>query len=144
MDIVHKLRGHHVRIIPLGGKVMNTNRLFDCTRSWVGLLLAAFLLASGCEGDDGALHFDWGVRIVEPLRQNRELPDLWSLFRSLRQVPVLAIRGGISDVLTADTFDRMAVAHPRLERLCLDGVGHVPSLFEPESTTALDTFLAHL
>jgi len=33
---------------------MNTNRLFDCTRSWVALLLAAFLLASGCEGDDGA------------------------------------------------------------------------------------------
>jgi hypothetical protein len=33
---------------------MNTNRLFDCTRLWVGLLLATFLLASGCSGDDGA------------------------------------------------------------------------------------------
>ena len=54
MDTVHKLRGHHVRIIPLGGKVMNTNRLFDYTRSWAGLLLTACLLVSGCEGDDGA------------------------------------------------------------------------------------------
>jgi len=33
--------------------MMNTNRLFDCTRLWVGLLLATFLLASGCDGDDG-------------------------------------------------------------------------------------------
>jgi hypothetical protein len=33
---------------------MNTKRLFDCTRLWVGLLLATFLLASGCAGDDGA------------------------------------------------------------------------------------------
>jgi hypothetical protein len=54
VDTVHKLRGHHVRIIPLGGKVMNTNRLFDYTRSWAGLLLTACLLVSGCEGDDGA------------------------------------------------------------------------------------------
>ena len=34
---------------------MNTNKLLDCTRSWAGLLITAFLLiASGCEGDDGA------------------------------------------------------------------------------------------
>jgi hypothetical protein len=38
----------------------------------------------------------------------------------------------------------MAAAHPGLERLTLVGVGHVPSLVEPESLAAIDRFLARL
>ncbi len=94
--------------------------------------------------DDGVLRFDWDMRIVEPLRRKQPLPDLWALYRSLRDIPLLAIRGGVSDVLSQAAFDRMAVEHPGLQRLCLDGVGHVPSLTEPESTEALDRFLAKL
>jgi len=92
----------------------------------------------------GVLRFDWDMRIVEPLRRKQPLPDLWALYRSLRDIPLLAIRGGVSDVLSQAAFDRMAVEHPGLQRLCLDGVGHVPSLTEPESTEALDRFLAKL
>ena len=95
-------------------------------------------------GDDGMLHFDWDLAIVEPLKRQQPLPDLWALYRSLRDLPVLAIRGGVSDVLSPATFDRMAVEHPGLERVCLDGVGHVPSLTEPEVTAALDRFLEKL
>ncbi|MEM9683772.1 MAG: alpha/beta hydrolase, partial [Pseudomonadota bacterium] len=57
------------------------------------------------EGDDGMLHYDWDTRIVEPLMKKRPLPDLWALFRSLRHVPVLAIRGGASDILLPHTLD---------------------------------------
>ena len=96
------------------------------------------------EREDGQLHVDWDVNIVLPVLQKRELPDLWALFRSLRNVPVLAVRGGVSDVLSAETFDRMADEHPNLDRLCLEGVGHVPSLFEPESTKAIDRLLAQV
>ncbi len=94
--------------------------------------------------DDGVLHFDWDIGIVEPLKRKQPLPDLWALFRSLRNIPVLAIRGGVSDVLSQATFDRMAVELPGLQRVCLDGVGHVPSLTEPEATEALDRFLEKL
>jgi pimeloyl-ACP methyl ester carboxylesterase len=100
--------------------------------------------ATWAEGPDGLLHYDWDIHIVDPLRRNRPLPDLWALFRSLRRVPVLAIRGGVSDVLLPETFDRMAREHPGLERLTLHGVGHVPSLLEPESVGAIDGFLARI
>lgn len=100
--------------------------------------------ATWAMGRDGILHYDWDIRIVEPLRHQRPLPDLWALFRSLRRYPVLAIRGGASDVLLPATFERMALEHPRLERLTLDGVGHVPSLVEPEALGAIEGFLARL
>jgi len=100
--------------------------------------------ATWYEGDDGVLHYDWDIHIIDPVRKNRPLPDLWALFRSLGRYPVLAIRGGVSDVLLPETFDRMAAAHPGLDRLTLDGVGHVPSLVEPESLAMIDRFLARL
>lgn len=96
------------------------------------------------EGEDGVLHYDWDIRIVDPLRHKRPLPDLWALFRSIRRYPTLAIRGGASDVLLPETFERMAREHPRLERLTLDGIGHVPTLVEPEAANAIDAFLARL
>ncbi|MGH6619540.1 MAG: alpha/beta fold hydrolase [Alphaproteobacteria bacterium] len=96
------------------------------------------------EGEDGVLHYDWDIRIVDPLRHKRPLPDLWALFRSIRRYPVLALRGGASDVLLPETFERMASEHPRLERLTIERVGHVPTLVEPEAAGAIDAFLARL
>lgn len=100
--------------------------------------------ATWYRGEDGMLHYDWDIHIIDPLRRARPLPDLWALFRSLRRLPVLAIRGGVSDVLLPATFDRMAAEHPGLARLTLDGVGHVPSLVEPEALAAIEAFLAPL
>lgn len=94
-------------------------------------------------GDDGLLHVDWDPAIVRPLRTGATRSvDLWPLFRALRPLPVLAIRGGASMLLSAETFDAMAAAHPRLQQLTLDGVGHAPSLDEPQAREALDAFLA--
>lgn len=100
--------------------------------------------ATWTPGADGMLHYDFDTRIVEPLRRNRPLPDLWALFRSLGRCPVLAIRGAASDVLLPETFERMACEHPGLERLTLEGVGHVPSLIERESLAAIEAFLARI
>jgi pimeloyl-ACP methyl ester carboxylesterase len=57
-------------------------------------------------------------------------------------LPVLAIRGGVSDVLLPETFERMAVEHPGLDRVTIEGVGHAPTLVEPEATAAIDRLLA--
>lgn len=100
--------------------------------------------ATWYEGEDGLLHYDWDLHIIDPLAKNHPLPDLWALYRSLRHVPVLAVRGGASDVLLPETFEKMATEHPGLERLTIEGVGHVPSLTEPESTDAIDRFLARI
>ena len=71
-------------------------------------------------------------------------PDLWPLFAALRPVPTLAIRGEISDVLSVQTFDRMAAEKPDLERLTVPGRGHPPLLDEPECVAAIDAFLSRL
>lgn len=68
-------------------------------------------------------------------------PDLWPLFAALRSIPVLALRGELSDVLSQATFDRMAQEKPDLERVTVQGRGHPPTLDEPECVRSIDTFL---
>lgn len=103
-----------------------------------------FAEASYRRGDDGLLHVDWDTRIVEPLKRGRALPDLWALWRGLARVPTLAIRGQRSPLLSAEAFRSMAEGHSCLTRLEVAGLGHAPSLEEPEALDALETFLAEL
>lgn len=93
------------------------------------------------EREDGKLVYDWDTAIVKNLRAMKELPDLWALFHGLRNVPVLALRGEISDVLSEDTFERMGENMPKLTRVTVPGVGHVPTMEEPAAKQAIDTFL---
>jgi pimeloyl-ACP methyl ester carboxylesterase len=93
------------------------------------------------QGADGLLHVDWDVALARPLERAGPIPDLWPLFRALRRTPVLAFRGALSDLLTAATFDRMQREHPALRRVTVAGVGHVPTLAEPEARDAIDAFL---
>lgn len=94
------------------------------------------------QGDDGLLHVDWDPAVVRPLRRGAaRATDVWPLFRALRPYPVLAIRGGVSMLLTAATLDAMAAAHPRMRQVVLEGVGHAPTLDEPILREALDEFL---
>lgn len=68
-------------------------------------------------------------------------PDLWPAFAALRPLPVLAIRGELSDVLSEATFDRMAREKPGLQRVTVARRGHPPLLDEPECVAAIDAFL---
>jgi pimeloyl-ACP methyl ester carboxylesterase len=70
--------------------------------------------------------------------------DLWPLWKSLGDVPTLAIRGARSDILSAGTFARMKSENPKLQQLEVANRGHVPLLDEPECLSALDAFLAHV
>ena len=92
----------------------------------------------------GPLRLNYDLHIGDALREQAKQPigDLWPLYRGLRHIPVLAIRGALSDVLDADTFERMAVEKPDLQRLVISYRGHVPLLDESESIDAIDRFLA--
>jgi pimeloyl-ACP methyl ester carboxylesterase len=96
-------------------------------------------------GDDGLLHVDWDPAIARPLEATaNELPDLWSLFAGLGRVPVLAIRGENSPILSATTLAEMVRRHPGLKHVTVAGLGHAPSLDEPEAAEAIDAFLDEL
>lgn len=94
------------------------------------------------EADDGKLYFDWDVRLVDALRNGPPIPDLWPLFRTLDHIPTLAIRGELSDVLSAETFDKMAETRQGLLQITVPGAGHVPTLSEPIARQSIDAFLA--
>lgn len=92
----------------------------------------------------GNLRLDYDLKLGDALREqaNQPLPDLWPLYRGLANVPMLAVRGVLSDVLSQATFDCMAQEKPDLVRVSVPNRGHVPLLDEPESQAALDDFLA--
>ena len=70
--------------------------------------------------------------------------DLWPLWAQLGTLPVLAIRGALSDILSASTFARMQREKPDLVPLTVAARGHVPLLDEPECLAAIDAFLARV
>lgn len=92
--------------------------------------------------DDGKLYFDWDVDIAKPLLEpSYAIPDMWPLFRALKNVPTLVLRGAESDILSPDTFARMQEVKPDLIAVEIPRAGHVPTMAEPESREALDAFL---
>ncbi|MCC7365150.1 MAG: alpha/beta hydrolase [Dehalococcoidia bacterium] len=65
----------------------------------------------------------------------------WDAFRAI-SCPVLIVRGGTSDILSAEGVAKMLEAKPGARLVEVPGVGHAPSLAEPEAVSALETFLA--
>lgn len=83
--------------------------------------------------------------IAEPLKDlSRAAPDLWSLWGSIKRIPVLAIRGEHSDLLSAATVARMQREKPDLSTVTARNRGHAPLLDEPECVRAIEEFLGRL
>lgn len=88
-----------------------------------------------------AYHYDPALGRALADQASRPLPDLWPRFRALYRVPVLAFRAAHSDVLSAETFARMAAEHPRIVAVEVPERGHAPTLSEPVCEDAIDAFL---
>ena len=81
--------------------------------------------------------------IAEPLRDPKAAaPNLWPFWGALAKVPILAIRGAQSDILSAATLARMQREKPDLRVLEVADRGHAPMLDEPQCLAAIDEFLA--
>ena len=94
-------------------------------------------------GAQGVPEVDADLRIGDLARKSRNFaPDLWPLWGALAKVPMLAIRGAQSDILSAATLARMQREKPDLEVLTVANRGHPPLLDEPECRAAIDRFIA--
>lgn len=71
-------------------------------------------------------------------------PDLWPLFEALSGLPLCALRGENSDLLTAECFAEMQRRRPDMIAVEVEGRGHIPFLDEPESLEALNKWLGML
>ncbi len=100
------------------------------------------------EGDDGVPVLAYDPAISKGLEPKSDTPvappDLWPMWDGLKGLPMLAIRGGTSDLLSPETLDKMSERHEGLEIAVVPGRGHAPMLDEPIAVHAIDTFLAEL
>ena len=68
-------------------------------------------------------------------------PDLWRPFEALAPIPTLILRGAISDLLTPPIIEKMRAARPGFSYCEVAGVGHAPTLTEPDAWSAISAFL---
>jgi pimeloyl-ACP methyl ester carboxylesterase len=95
----------------------------------------------------GVIVADYDPRIGDAIREssaNAAPANLWPLFEMLKPVPLLTIRGEISDILSAETLEKMNGAHPGMKTAIVSGRGHAPALDEPQSLAALQDFITPL
>jgi pimeloyl-ACP methyl ester carboxylesterase len=94
----------------------------------------------------GRIVFDYDMRIAEPFRQPGGDTgfDLWTAFAALKAIPSLIVHGGISDLLSAATVERMLAENPAMEAVTVPNVGHAPTLEEPEAVAGIDRLLARV
>jgi pimeloyl-ACP methyl ester carboxylesterase len=94
----------------------------------------------------GRIVFDYDPRIAEAFRlpQGEAGAEDWAAFESLGGLPVLSLRGALSDLLTAATQGEMARRLPGLTTVTVPRVGHAPTLAEPAAAAALTIFLERI
>jgi pimeloyl-ACP methyl ester carboxylesterase len=68
-------------------------------------------------------------------------PALWAQFGTLRAVPLLILRGELSDLLSVETVRQMETRHPNVRAITIRGEGHAPLLMDAVSISAIKDFL---
>lgn len=99
------------------------------------------------EGGRPVLDYDleiaWGFKSAKPT--DPPTADLWPLFSGLaKDRPLLLVRGAASDLIDDEIAARMAAAAPSMRQVILPGVGHAPTLEEPEAMAAIEALLAEV
>ena len=69
------------------------------------------------------------------------LPTLWPQFEALRHVPLLAVRGANSDLLSPATFKAMGERHPAMSSVTVPGQGHAPLLLDTPTVRRIVAFV---
>lgn len=92
----------------------------------------------------GRIVLDYDMKIAEPFRVpgNEAAPDMWPTLDGLKGKPVLVVRGERSDILGAGVAAKMVEQLPGAELVTVRGVGHAPTLDEPEAVAGLERLLA--
>lgn len=92
--------------------------------------------------DDGHWVADYDPAIATGLANGSAVPPLWPLFEAVRDLPMLLLRGALSDLLSADTAAQMRARLPQLRSVEVPARGHAPNLLEPVAFSALQEFLS--
>jgi pimeloyl-ACP methyl ester carboxylesterase len=88
---------------------------------------------------NGRIVFDYDMAIAEPFAKpgNAAPANLWLAFEALAGVPMLLVRGELSDLLSEETVRQMGARNPAMRTITVPRVGHAPTLDEPEVRAAI-------
>jgi len=146
---LERIRGYTGMLPPVGDWAEAIEQLRSVYgKAWPGLSDDGWAIVarrSYRADSSGVPMLDYDPRIGDALRAAGPAPDgLWPTFCRLDSVPILVIHGALSDILRAETVERMRRRRPDLECVTVSDRGHMPLLDEPPVLSAIDRFLARL
>ena len=110
------------------------------TEDWIVMAKRTLTLCN-----NGRIAFDYDMKIAEPILAADEAavpPDLWPAFDVLAEKPLALLRGELSQLLSEQAFAEMQRRAPQAICATVPGVGHAPTLDEPEARAIIDRLLA--
>jgi cobalt-zinc-cadmium efflux system protein len=66
---------------------------------------------------------------------------MWHAFKQIR-IPMLIVRGGDSDLLSAQTVAEMCRVNPHIRSIEIPGVGHAPAFVKTEQIALAKEFFS--
>lgn len=86
------------------------------------------------------VHYDPALAVPFNAAAPHQDIDLWPVWEQVR-CPTLVIRGELSDLLSRATAERMRTSGPRAQVIEIPGVGHAPTLMQPDQIAIVRDFL---
>jgi pimeloyl-ACP methyl ester carboxylesterase len=95
---------------------------------------------------DGSIAFAYDPAISQAFARPQAVPppSLVSAFTALAKMPMLLVRGSLSDLLSEEGVAQMHKIKPDLETVEVPRTGHAPTLEEPDAWNAIAAFLARV
>ena len=98
----------------------------------------------GFKEQDGRLIPTYDINLAKTLEgvtADMPPPALWPQFDALAAVPLMVIRGALSDLLSARTVEAMRARHPSLEVVEVPDQGHPPLLADADTIARIVAFI---
>lgn len=105
---------------------------------WRDMVLATW------RGEGGQWVPDYDPAIAQGLANGSAAPPLWPLFDAVKELPMLLLRGALSDLLSRETVAAMQARLPTLQAVEVPLRGHAPTLDEASAWPPLRSWLAGL
>lgn len=113
-------------------------------QQWRALSLPMIRQEAEHMGGQFKLHYDPAIAIpvkaTTPEAAAQGEAMLWQLYDAISSETLL-IRGQVSDLISAETAKQMQTRGPKAKLVEFAGVGHAPTLVQPEQTKAVEDFL---
>lgn len=120
-------------------KELNKNNFTDLTQDdWLRLAHQQYNEVEGRPHTAYDANLEKSLMMVDVTKGT---PTMWEQFDALNHVPILAIRGENSDVLSKKTLEDMFYRHPNLQMFTVANEGHAPRLDDDLSIERIRLFL---